>query len=111
MAGYRFLNTQDGKISNLGPAFFTKWLYFVTADGSVDGGPQAAPILDVLVLNWLRTKADLRLRTGWTVDYETYLDLLTTWGKPYGIHRAGVEERIFRLIREDGVADSDATTT
>lgn len=29
--GYRFLNNRPGKVAWLGPAFFTKWLYFITA--------------------------------------------------------------------------------
>lgn len=32
--GYRFLNNRPGKIGGLGPAFFTKWLYFTTARGA-----------------------------------------------------------------------------
>lgn len=31
--GYRLLANRLGRVSGLGPAFFVKWLYFVTARG------------------------------------------------------------------------------
>jgi hypothetical protein len=98
--GYRYLNNSPGKIAGLGPAFFTKWLYFVTVRGSV-GTASAAPVLDALVLRWLAARA-MPLRAGSTDDYARYVELLSSWGKPHGLAPAEVEERIFRLVRNDG---------
>lgn len=98
--GYRFLNNEAGKIVGLGPAFFTKWLYFVTARGDATA-PAAAPVLDVLVLTWLRARG-VHLRAGYTDDYARYVDTLRAWGAPHELAPAEVEERIFRLIRGDG---------
>jgi len=58
--GYRLVNNTDGKVAGLGPAFFTKWRYFVTARGDASSRV-AAPVLDVLVLTWLRARG-VRLR-------------------------------------------------
>jgi len=99
--GYRCLNNQPGKIRGLGPAFFTKWLHFVTARGDTTA-PEAAPVLDSLVIRWLDQQADLTLRAGYTDDYARYLELLSTWGDPHDLSPAQVEERIFGLIRNDG---------
>ncbi len=101
VASYRYLNNR-GHIAGLGPAFFTKWLYFSSADGR-PYGDQAAPILDALITFWLRENAGVQLRYGRTSDYETYLDLLHEWGTPHGRNAVEVEEAIFRLIRDDGV--------
>jgi hypothetical protein len=98
--GYRFLNNRPGRITGLGPAFFTKWLYFVTARGQTTMAA-AAPVLDALVLTWLGSRG-VTLRPGYTDDYARYVDLLGSWGEPHGLPPAAVEERIFRLIRDDG---------
>lgn len=98
--GYRYLNNAPGKIAGLGPAFFTKWLYFVTARGSA-GAASAAPVLDALVLRWLAGRG-VPLPAGSTEHYARYVELLGSWGKPHGLAPAEVEERIFRLIRSDG---------
>ncbi|KQS96997.1 hypothetical protein ASG23_15445 [Cellulomonas sp. Leaf395] len=99
--GYRFLNNRPGKIDGLGPAFFTKWLYFVTARAD-ENSDDAAPVLDALVLTWLADNAGVVLRAGQTADYARYVGLMQSWGSPYGLAPAQVEERIFRLIRNDG---------
>lgn len=100
--GYRFLNNGTGKIAGLGPAFFTKWLYFVTARGQASAAA-AAPVLDALVMSWLGAHAGVLLRPGYTDDYARYVETLTAWGAPHSLAPADVEERIFRLIRNDGV--------
>lgn len=100
--GFRYLNNQ-GHIKGLGPAFFTKWLYFVTARGQ-EHSAQAAPVLDALIINWLRTEANLRIRYGKTPGYEHYLETLHAWGQPHQLTPVEVEERIFRLIRSDGIS-------
>lgn len=102
---YRYLNN-DGHIDGLGPAFFTKWLYFISA-GSTPYGAQAAPVLDQLVIDWLRTHASVPLRYAKTLDYDRYVELLGHWGEAHGRTPVQVEEAIFRLIRNDG-ADQDS---
>jgi len=97
---YRYLNNRPGKVAGLGPAFFTKWLYFVTARGQTNTAA-AAPVLDALVLTWLASQG-VTLRPGYTDDYARYVDLLDSWGVPHGLTPAAVEERTFRLIRDDG---------
>lgn len=97
---YRYLNN-EGHIGGLGPAFFTKWLYFASA-GEKPYGAQAAPVLDELVTAWLREHASVALRYGSTKDYARYVELLEHWGDAHGRTQVQVEEGIFRLIRDDG---------
>lgn len=100
VSAFRYLSN-EGHIAGLGSAFFTKWLYFTSAaDGH--NSSSAAPVLDRLVLDWLRSAADVRLRPGRTSDYGRYVDLLQSWGKPHDRNAVQVEETIFRLIRDDG---------
>ncbi len=100
VSAFRYLSN-EGRIAGLGSAFFTKWLYFASAaDGP--NSSSAAPVLDRLVLDWLRSAADVRLRPGRTSDYGRYVDLLQSWGKPHDRNAVQVEETIFRLIRDDG---------
>lgn len=99
-SAFRYLSN-EGRIAGLGSAFFTKWLYFASAaDGP--NSSSAAPVLDRLVLDWLKSVANVRLRAGRTRDYERFVDLLRLWGEPYGRSAVQVEETIFRLIRDDG---------
>lgn len=100
MEAYRYLNN-EGHIRGLGPAFFTKWLYFISA-GNTPYGAQAAPVLDDLVTGWLRTHASIPLQQGKTSDYAKYVELLDYWGEAHGRTRVQVEEAIIRLIRNDG---------
>lgn len=108
IAGYCRMNN-DAYIKYLGPAFFTKWLHFATAATASDDQAEAkvAPILDQLVLNWLRDH-DITLRAGRTPDYETYVSILSAWGEPHKLGAAQVEERIFRLIRDAQEAERSA---
>lgn len=99
--GYRLLKNTAGKIKGLGPAFFTKWLYFVTARGN-EHAESAAPILDALVISWLSNNANVGIRAGYTDEYARYIELLNSWGQPHGLSAVQVEESIFRLIRNDG---------
>lgn len=80
-----------------------QWLYFITARGNPSSA-EAAPVLDSLVVHWLAQQADIRLRQGRTADYTRYISLLETWGNPYQLAPAQVEERIFRIIRSDGTS-------
>lgn len=94
---FRYL-ANEGRIPALGPAFYTKWLYFSSA---TDGhhAASALPILDAVVQKFLSSEADVRLRTWRTADYETYVDHLTSWGSDYGRTAVQVEEAIFRIAR------------
>lgn len=98
--GFYYLNN-NGRIKWLAAAFFTKWLYFSSTS---DPGRThyAAPVLDRLIIEWLRGTGIL-LRPNRTPDYEKYVTLLAEWGKPHELAPTDVEERIFRLIRDDGV--------
>lgn len=98
--GYRYLNN-DGRINWLGPAFFTKWLYLITARGDARSA-QAAPVLDGLITKWMDTEANIHLRYRRTPDYQRYVETLHAWGEPHRLKPVDVEERIFRLIRRDG---------
>lgn len=100
VAGFSHLNN-DGKLRGLGPSFFTKWLYYITATGP-QGEDGAAPILDDEVINWINDNAGEQLKYKRTPSYERYLDLVTAWGAPYDLSPVDIEERIFRIIRDDG---------
>lgn len=95
VAAYRYLNN-EGHIPYLGPAFFTKWLYFITATAGVTD-PEAAPILDAQVIRWLRSHSELHLKPGLTADYERYIVTLRAWGTRHGLSPAQVEREIFGL--------------
>lgn len=96
IAGYYYLNN-DGKIYGLASSFFTKWLYYASVTGP-DGVKGAAPILDDLMIDWFAEK-NIPLRRDRTPDYKCYFNILTAWGRNYGLAPVEVEERIFRLIR------------
>lgn len=96
-AAYRYLNN-EGHIKHLGPAFFTKWIYFVTAAGDAYGA-QGAPILDKVVMEWMNAHTDLALHPYYTADYTTYLETLDVWASAQGVTPVKVEETIFLLAR------------
>jgi len=100
LAGFYALNNRPGRIRFLGPAFFTKWLYFTTATGGPDDR-DAAPILDLRVQRWIARQTGLVLRLDRTRDYARHLELLDTWGKRPEIRlsRATVERTIFSLTQ------------
>lgn len=97
---YNSLAFGDSRLAGLGPAFFTKWMYVVSADG--DGrNPAVMPILDALVRSWIRKHADVSLAYKSTPDYVTYVDLLDSWSDPArDIYRVDVETAIFQLERQ-----------
>lgn len=99
--GYSYLNN-EGKMCRFGPSFFTKWLYYATATGP-QGEEGAAPILDDKVIGWINDEAGEQLRYAKTPSYQRYIDVVMAWGAPYDLTAVDVEERIFRLIRNDGV--------
>lgn len=98
LAGFYALNNAPGKVRHLGPAFFTKWLYFTTAVEGPDD-VAAAPILDMRVRQWIAGNTGVRLDLWRTRDYARYLQLLDAWGvRPEGtLSRVAVERSIFAL--------------
>ncbi|GAB3085626.1 hypothetical protein [Isoptericola nanjingensis] len=98
LAGFYALNNRPGRIRYLGPAFFTKWLYFTTATGGPDDRG-AAPILDLRSSAGSPDRTGLSLRLDRTRDYARYVELLDAWGSlPEGtLSRATVERSIFSL--------------
>ncbi len=101
ISAFKYLSN-EGKVGGLGSAFFTKWLYFASSPSGVNSS-SAVPVLDQLVLAWLKSAAEVRLRPGRTKDYGLYIELLEGWGYPFDRKAVQVEETIFRLIRDDGV--------
>jgi len=95
--GFRYMNNA-GHIKYLGPAFFTKWLYFSSAASGPDDA-KAAPILDKQVKDWLANNAAVRLNINKTVEYGRYVELLTAWGSQAPTTRTPVqvEKAIFHL--------------
>lgn len=95
---YFFLNNRDeGGIKQLGPSFFTKWLYATSSRGDCDN-PQAAPILDRVVRRWMNSQANANLRRGKTDDYVRYTELLKAWGGDLRTP-AQTEQAIFEFAR------------
>ena len=96
----------------LGPAFGTKFLYFLTAASST---ARTTPVMDAVVRRWFRTHAGINLVT-WRWEkgrYRTYLEALDAWkgeftredGTPF--ERDDVELLIFSHSRgDDEVWDS-----
>lgn len=95
VGGFRFMNN-SGRIKYLGPAFFTKWLYFASAVADVNS-PEAAPILDKQVTDWIHEHTGIFLKINKTSTYQSYLDLLEGWGRPYNRTPVQVEKAIFGL--------------
>ena len=98
VAGFYAMNNPPGRVAYLGPAFFTKWLYFTTATTGPDSA-DAAPVLDKRVRDWIATNAEVHLRLDKTWAYHRYLQLLDAWAvRPAGtLSRATVERVIFSL--------------
>ncbi|WP_226985955.1 hypothetical protein [Brachybacterium sp. FME24] len=93
----------------LGPAFGTKYLYFLTA-ASED--VETTPVMDAVVRRWFRSEPGISLKTGtWHVpSYRTYLRYLDAWkdllpagrnGEP--LTREDVELLIFASARGDDI--------
>jgi hypothetical protein len=99
---FRLMNN-EGKIKYLGGAFFTKWIAFASMVDSIDG-PDVAPILDKRVSDWIAANTVPGERTCLSPqssgDYCRYLDVLDSWGAPFGRTRAQVELGIFELTRD-----------
>lgn len=100
LEAFRLMNN-EGRILHLRSSYLTKWLYFTSAvEGTED--LNAAPIFDDRIVGWLENPAGVLLEKNSTDSYGAYLDLLTSWGRPYGRTRAQVETEIFRLATGPG---------
>lgn len=100
VGGFRYMSNA-GRIKHLASAFFTKWLYFASALTSADD-PNAAPILDKQVHDWLEEHADLALDISRTVEYQRYFETLRHWGEGFGRTAVQVEKAIFGLATGRG---------
>lgn len=100
LEAFRLMNN-EGRILHLRASYFTKWLYFTSAvDGPDD--PAAAPIFDDRIVGWLKDTAGMPMEKNRTGSYGEYLELLASWGEPYGRTRVQVETDIFRLATGRG---------
>lgn len=92
VAGYELLATSC-RLRGLGPAFGTKYLYFLP----VATGAEPALILDRLVAQWLRTHTSTVLNpVPWaTATYRRYVETLSTWSADLEVAPDVLEERIF----------------
>lgn len=96
---YKAMLNGTVRVTGLGPAFFTKWLSFSSANGD-PYGPNTAPILDKVVRDWFKENTGVTLRYRSTPDYTRYLEILESWGKDYAKTPAQVEAMIFSLARD-----------
>ena len=98
-AAYAQLAFGEGKIAGFGPAFFTKWMYAVSSRGDARN-PEAMPVLDALVRDWLSREADVHLHYFSAGDYARYVDQLDEWAATKeGLVRTDFELAIFGLER------------
>jgi hypothetical protein len=87
-----FERMAGGRLTGLGVAFATKYLFFCSLGYDVP----PAPILDRLVRNWLATRAAWRLSLGWRVrDYRDYVEAVVAWAAELGAEPAQVEYLMF----------------
>ncbi|WP_152649903.1 8-oxoguanine DNA glycosylase OGG fold protein [Demequina globuliformis] len=107
---YRFINRGEGECKNLGPSFFTKWLYVSSAQGAARSA-MALPILDEVTRQYVNrnrgTIAPIRVR--YTDDYVRYVKVLNHWAgeAEEGTSIVDVEEAIFAVARRSHVSWTD----
>jgi hypothetical protein len=91
----------DHRLIGLGPAFFTKVLYFAGWDRAA--GDRHPLILDQFVVTALNDQADLgwKLNWAWSGDqYATYLDLAHDWAAGWG--KGTTPDVVERVLFEHG---------
>lgn len=102
--GHAYRRLSDGgrdRIAGLGPAFGTKFLYFVQP---LDGRPRAL-ILDRVVASWLGQYASIRLdpwRWDWPT-YERYIMTVAEWASTLGCEPDLLELLLFEAGRREVV--------
>ena len=92
----RLASHKDCGLRGLGPAFGTKYIYFIQPrDQAV-----RALIFDRLVADWLGRETNLGLSAGaWSVAmYARYLDAMHAWASSLGCQPDDVETCIFRTM-------------
>ena len=82
-----------GRLTGLGPAFGTKFMYFCPQMSSCP----PAIILDKLVANWLNSNVGTAINpVPWRpAAYARYVQLLVGWGSKLGVAADDIEECIF----------------
>jgi len=86
-------------IFGLGPSYFTKWFYFVTAKGNPKS-KNALPIMDEKTLHWISSNTHININTPSAHHYQLYSEVLQSWGAEYGLSAGQVEQAIFELETE-----------
>ncbi|MBE9404269.1 hypothetical protein M4D54_01965 [Brachybacterium sp. p3-SID1565] len=98
---------RHGELKYLGPAFGTKFLYFLT---SAADGVRSTPVMDAVVRRWFSIEAGVALTTSWwdSTSYATFLEALDDWGAALAeeadgdaLARDTVELLIFASARGD----------
>lgn len=96
VAAYRRLRKGgDTNLRGLGPAFFTKVLYFAGWDAAP--GPRPL-ILDQFVVRAFNEQAEVTWRTNWTWthdQYDWYLNTVAGWASSWGTTADVVERELF----------------
>jgi hypothetical protein len=96
VAAYRVLNDRDARVKWFGPAFFSKLLYFATADRPV--GERWPLIIDSNVALALNELSGEHWDPGERWDskqYARYLDLAHAWADRWGTSPDVVERTLF----------------
>jgi hypothetical protein len=100
----------ENRLRRLGVAFATKYLFFCSYDSTYP-----APILDRVVLRWLRTNVGWRIGLDWRVqEYSEYARTIRAWAGDLGIGVGDVEYLMFTDTEEsrlDQRETADDTTT
>ncbi|WP_435058298.1 hypothetical protein [Streptomyces sp. bgisy060] len=101
VAAYRVLNDRDARVKHFGPAFFSKLLYFATADQPV--GERWPLIIDsnvALALNELSAQEWEADERSDSKKYSSYLELAHSWAERWGTAPDVVERKLFERGRQ-----------
>ncbi len=83
------------KLSDVGPSFFTKFLYFAGWDSKPYLWQPL--IMDDYVLRALNRVTTAKWIDGSSDDYGRYLDLMKDWAYELGTSEDAIERRLFQL--------------
>lgn len=97
-------------LKNFGPAFFTKWLSAVSANGDPNS-PKALPILDAVIEGWWQANVEAGFNARKTDDYVAYVTQLAKWRDVLrhdypDLSLIRIEEAIFETVQR-GPAGAD----
>lgn len=99
MAAYDCLaDGGDCRLTGLGPAFGTKYLYFLPRRAE-----PSALILDSLAAAWLKRETDLDVNpVGWSGQtYRTYLEQMHRWAASLGCAPDELESNVFQAMKNE----------